>query len=63
MWVKTNTQEAMGLAGLENHTVTPTDSRELARLEERNRRFGEPLSQLERIKLRERTVRDVASKT
>ena len=60
MWVKTNTREAMGSVRMENHTVTPTDRVELARLEERNRRLTEPLSQLERIRLRERTVKELS---
>ena len=58
MWRNIDAKAAMVLP--QNHTVIPATPEELARIKERRLRDGEPLTELERIRLRERTVKDLA---
>jgi hypothetical protein len=58
MWRNVDTKAAMVLP--ERHTVIPATKKELAKLEEERRRDSRPLTELERIRLRERTVKDLS---
>lgn len=59
MWRNVDTKAAMVLP--ENHTVIPATPEELAKLKEKRLRDSEPLTELERIRLRERTVKDLST--
>ncbi len=58
MWRNVDTKAAMVLP--ESHTVIPATREELAKLKEKRLRDSEPLTELERIRLRERTVKDLS---
>ena len=59
MWRNVDTKTAMVLP--ENHTVIPATEKELAKLAEEQLRDSTPLTELERIRLRERTVKDLSA--
>ena len=59
MWRNVDTKTAMVLP--KNHTVIPATKKELAKLAEERLRDSKPLTELERIRLRERTVKDLSA--
>lgn len=60
MWRNVDTKTAFVLP--ENHTVIPATEEELAKLAaEEQLRDSKPLTELERIRLRERTVRELSA--
>lgn len=61
MWVRTNIDEVMAAVGLERSGVAPASSEVQVRVRTQNREPIEPLTQLERLRLRQRTVQEVVS--
>ena len=59
MWRNVDAKAAMVLP--EHHTVVPATREELAKLRKQRTHDSEPLTELERIRLRERTVKDLAA--